>query len=97
MSHQIDLSSHGNALEWNGHWKYTNLLWKIIKGKRSGFVNRKPRSYHINIINNLNFNVLFEKQTNNYNGLNKNTLKRPYNNLPDEDYNCQGLYIIASK
>ncbi len=46
MSHQIDLSSHGNALEWNGHWAYTNFLWKMIKGKRFGFINRKPRSYH---------------------------------------------------
>jgi len=46
ISHQIDLKCHGTATEWNGHWGYSDLIWKLIRGKRSFLINRVTHSSH---------------------------------------------------
>ncbi len=43
-SHLIDLRAHGTDNIENGHWKYSELTWKVIKGKRDYLINRLPYS-----------------------------------------------------
>ena len=57
MSHSIDFRSHGFANDWNGHWKYSDLIWKLVKGSRRYTLNRLPHSRHINLMNELGFKV----------------------------------------
>ncbi len=46
-SHEIDFKSHGTARDWNGHWRYRDLLWRIVRGNRKYFLNREPLSSHL--------------------------------------------------
>ena len=62
MAHTIDFKCHGTADEWNGHWTYSDFVWKLIKGKRPYLLNREPHSKHINTIKNIGFNVICDKK-----------------------------------
>ena len=42
MSHQIDFTSHETARVWNGHWTFSDREWRLIRGRRSWFLNRQP-------------------------------------------------------
>ncbi|MBE0598705.1 MAG: hypothetical protein IH614_15715 [Desulfuromonadales bacterium] len=50
ISHQIDFKCHGLAREWNGHWTYSDLKWKLIKGRRPYLLNRQSLSQHMKFI-----------------------------------------------
>ena len=58
MSHEIDFRCHGTADEWNGHWAYSDFLWKLIRGKRTWFLNRLPHSSHIALLKETGFDVI---------------------------------------
>jgi hypothetical protein len=30
MSHQIDFKAHGTAKRWDGHWAYSDFIWKLL-------------------------------------------------------------------
>lgn len=57
MLHSIDFRSHGYADEWNGHWKYSDFTWKLIKGNRRYTLNRLPHSRHIKFMKELGFQM----------------------------------------
>ena len=57
MSHQIDFTSHGVTEKWNGHRAYSDLLWKIIVGKRKYLINREPVSTHIGLMEKYDFDL----------------------------------------
>ena len=41
-SHTIDFRSHGMSDAWNGHWAYSDMLWKLVRGRRPyGFTVRR--------------------------------------------------------
>ncbi|MCA8886657.1 MAG: hypothetical protein KDA35_08530, partial [Hyphomonadaceae bacterium] len=46
VSHEIDFKCHGFANEWDGHWRYSNAVWKFMKGRRLYTINREPYSVH---------------------------------------------------
>lgn len=47
MSHQVDFKCHNTAQEWNGHWKYSDFSWKLLRGRRCYLINREPYSVHV--------------------------------------------------
>ena len=58
MSHHVDFRCHCKADTWNGHWTYSNTLWKIVVGKRPYLLNREPHSKHIQLLKNNGFRVV---------------------------------------
>jgi hypothetical protein len=50
LSHQIDFRCHSTARVWNGHWKYSDLTWRLIRGRRSYLLNREPYSTHLRLL-----------------------------------------------
>ena len=58
MGHQVDFKCHGTASEWNGHWKYSDFLWSLIRGNRIFLLNRSYLSIHLNYINKYKFDNL---------------------------------------
>ena len=46
VSHEIDFKCHGFANEWNGHWRYSPVVWRIMTGRRLYVINREPFSTH---------------------------------------------------
>jgi SAM-dependent methyltransferase len=60
MSHQIDFRCHRKAGRWDGHWAYSDLLWKVIVGKRPHLINRQPHSTHLRLLAENNFRLVNE-------------------------------------
>ena len=50
ISHDVDFRAHSTARFWNGHWKYSDLTWKMIRGRRSYLLNREPYSTHLRLL-----------------------------------------------
>ncbi len=97
MSHQIDFKSHGLASEWNGHWTYSDFVWKIIKGKRSYLLNREPHSKHIELIRKAGFEITCDIQFKNESKIQRKYLKSRFKNLSEDDLNTSGAFIQAVK
>lgn len=49
-SHDIDLTSHGFARGWSGHWTYGPRAWRLIRGRRQYAINRMPASEHRRLV-----------------------------------------------
>ena len=69
MSHDIDFKSHGTAHEWNGHWAYPELIWKLMRGNRPYYLNRQPHSVHIDLLVKAGFEVICDITTRNVSGV----------------------------
>ena len=63
-SHDVDFRAHSTARFWNGHWKYSDLVWKLIRGRRSYLLNREPYSAHLRLLAENGFTAVGGQQTN---------------------------------
>src|SRR5439155_1152871 len=50
LSHTIDFRCHSTARVWHGHWRYSDAVWKLIRGRRSYLLNREPYSAHLRLL-----------------------------------------------
>jgi SAM-dependent methyltransferase len=95
MSHQIDFKSHGTATRWNGHWAYSDLAWRMVRGARSYLINRAPHSEHLEALGTAGFQVLEDLRIFRHDGLPPARLARPYRDLDSDDLTTAGAFIIA--
>lgn len=97
ISHQIDFKCHNTADEWNGHWIYSEFMWKLIKGKRPYLLNREPHSAHIAILKEEKFRVVCDKIIKSKTSLTKAELAPRFKSISDNDLNTSGAFIQAVK
>jgi hypothetical protein len=97
MSHQIDFGCHGLAKKWNGHWAYSDLAWKIVRGKRSYLLNRYPYSVHKRLLEQCGFNIVAEVKTFDDSGLARTHLSSSFQAISDEDLMTRTVHILATK
>jgi hypothetical protein len=95
ISHQIDFKCHGTANEWNGHWAYSDFMWKLIKGKRPYLLNREPHSTHIAILKEEGYRVVCDKIFKSKSGLTKTALAPRFKSISDDDLTTSGAFIQA--
>ena len=50
LSHTIDFRCHSTARVWSGHWRYSDAVWRLIRGRRSYLLNREPYSTHLRLL-----------------------------------------------
>ena len=97
MSHQIDFRCHDTAPEWNGHWKYSGLTWRLMRGGRPWFINRQPCSAHLNLVKQAGFSLCAEiKQFGSF-GISSRQLASRFQSLSESDLETSGIFILASK
>lgn len=97
MSHQIDFKSHDTAPEWNGHWKYADLTWRLMRGGRPWFINRKPFSAHVGLIRRAGFNIhAYIKQSNDL-GISQAQLAHRFKDMSECDLRTSSALILVSK
>lgn len=103
ISHSIDFQSHGLSKEWNGHWSFSDLTWKIIRGNRPYLINREPLSSHIQAMKNAGFKILDVVRITDYSkkkysgSIKKEKLANRFKELSDEDFETTSAYICAKK
>lgn len=82
--HDIELYSHGLSKKINGHYSISPLIWKIIHGKRSYFLNRWQTANHTDSITANNFVIVKTEE-------NFRNVKEKEENIP------YGLVLLARK
>jgi SAM-dependent methyltransferase len=97
MSHQIDLRCHDTAPEWNGHWKYDDLTWRLMRGGRPWFVNRQPCSTHTGLVIKAGFKVHAEIKQSASSGISRGQLATRFKGLSENDLTTAGVLVLASK
>ncbi len=97
MSHQIDFKCHGTADEWNGHWVYSDFIWKLIRGKRAYLINREPHSIHNAILKDEGFRVVCDKKIKSKSSFTIDDLVSRFKSISDDDLTTSGAFIQAVK
>jgi hypothetical protein len=97
MSHTVDFKSHGLAIEWNGHWTYSDLVWRVIRGKRPYLLNRQPHSTHIRLLRGAGFTLNLEKVVSVASAYCVDQLAPRFRNLSQNDLTTSSTFFIARK
>jgi len=97
MTHQIDLTSHGLCEKWNGHRAYSDLVWKLIVGKRPFLINREPPSMHIMLMRQHGFDIVCEMALRMSGSIERSELAARWHTLSDSDLNTASMFVQACK
>jgi len=97
ISHQIDFKCHGTAKEWNGHWLYSDFIWKLIRGKREYLLNRRPYSDHLKLIKDAGFTLIDQTISRAESNYTPAELAPQYRNMSLGDLQTCGAFVQALK
>jgi len=103
ISNAIDFESHGLSNEWNGHWSFSDLTWKLMKGNRPYLINRESFSKHIEAAQNAGFKIIsiipFKTfPSDEYTGsIRREQLATKFRNMSEEDFSTTSAYVLARK
>jgi hypothetical protein len=97
ISHQIAFDSHGLAAGWNGHWAYPAWMWQVIRGRRPGFISRRPYCDHREALRRWGFRIVGEVLVRQPLAVPRDRLARPYRDLPEAELTIAGAFVQAVK
>jgi hypothetical protein len=95
ISHQIDFRCHNTARVWNGHWRYSDLVWRLIRGRRSYLLNRQPYSTHLRLLAENGFAFVGGQIAKADSGLAAGQLAPRFRHLTDQDLTTSSALIQA--
>ncbi|WP_299363274.1 methyltransferase domain-containing protein [Winogradskyella sp.] len=95
MSHSIDLSSIGITKNWNSHWTFSDLEWKLMKVGRDFIITRRPFSAYINQHKTYDFKILEQKFVMRESKLQNGQLASTFKHLSDSDIKTSDAYILS--
>ncbi len=97
MSHQIDFKCHNSASEWNGHWAYSDFMWKLVRGKDVWLINRLPYSTHVELMEKTGFRIVGEQLVRHASGVKRKQLASQFRSIPDSDLTTTDAFVQAVK
>ena len=97
MSHEIDFKCHGTAKHWNGHWTYPDSLWRVIRGRRPYYLNRRVYSHHVDFITKAGFKVAHITRQQRTQSIFRENLCNSLGIITDEDLCTSSAHIVALK
>lgn len=97
MSHQIDLKSHGLTKSWNGFRACSESIWKLAVGRRPYMINRQPASVHLRLMQEAGFRLVHQQKYLRKDGILREELAPLWKDISEDDLNCSGVYVIATK
>jgi len=97
VSFLIDFTSHGMTKEWNGHWRYPDYAWRIIRGRRAYLINREPHSAHLRLLRDNGFTVVCDNTTVMGSGIKRSELAPRFKDMSDDDLATAIAFIQAVK
>ena len=95
MSHQIDFKCHLSARDWNGHWVYSDPVWKMIFLGTQPLINRVPCSEHLRLIRLHGFDVRTERRRYDRSGVTQPMLAPRFRGMSTEDLTTRGVFLQA--
>jgi hypothetical protein len=97
MSHQIDFKCHNSAREWNGHWTYSDLMWKLVRGKDVWLINRLPYSAHVKLMKSSGFRIVAEQIVSRESRITRSQLAPRFRLIPERDLSTADAFVQAVK
>jgi hypothetical protein len=97
LSHTIDFRSHGWSARWDGHWGYSDLSWKLIRGRDVWSINREPYSTHRRLLLERGFRIVHEQRSRAEAETTRAQLAPRYRDMPEEDRTTRGVFVQAIK
>lgn len=97
MSHTIDFQSMLSSDDWYGHWTYTDLEWKIIRGRKNFHINRLPLSSHLRLLAQDKFTPVYITKKKESDTLSRTRLAKRFKELTDEDLSTSVSFFQAVK
>jgi hypothetical protein len=94
LSHQVDFRCHGTAREWNGHWTYGDMTWRMLRGRRTYLINREPHSTHICLLCEAGFTVVCDEMVSRP-AVDRRSLAPRFAQMSDVDLTTSGAFIQA--
>ena len=95
ISHTINFGSHGQAECWNGHWAYSELTLRLIRGRRVYLLNRAPHSEHLRLLKNHGFELVCDLAVEQDGGIQRCDLDNAFKHLSDRDLRTSGTFVQA--
>ena len=95
MSHQIDFRCHNTARVWNGHWRYSDFVWRLIRGRRSYLLNREPYSTHLRLLEENGFHVVGGATTRSDSQIVRAQIAPRFRDMTDQDLIISSALIQA--
>jgi hypothetical protein len=96
MSHQVNLAFPDTG-NWNDHWRYGELTWRLIRGRRPYYVNRVPASEYLRLCDQFGFDVVALRPVAAPSQLPRGRLAGRFRELPPSDYETRALHFVAVK
>jgi len=96
-SHQVDFKSHGLATEWNGHWAYSDIVWRLIRGRKPFLLNREPHSTHIRLMTEEGYKIVCDSTTQAKSAITMKNLAPRFRSMTDEDLITSDAFLQAIK
>jgi SAM-dependent methyltransferase len=97
MSHQIDFKCHNSAREWNGHWTYSDFMWKLVRGKDVWLINRLPYSTHLKLMKSSGFHIVGEQLATRESRIRREQLAPKFRTIPESDLCTSDAFVQAVK
>ena len=97
MSHVIDFRCHLAARDWNGHWAYSDLIWKLLYLGTEPLINRVPCSEHIRLMRLHGFELVTERKRQDDSGITRPMLAPRFRDMSADDLRTRGVFIQATK
>jgi hypothetical protein len=95
VSHQIDFKCHDLADTWDGHWRYGDLRWTMLRGRDSWSINRQPYSEHLRLLEQTGFEVLAAHPVQREPSYPRSSLARRFSAMTEVDRSVSGVYLVA--
>jgi hypothetical protein len=92
MSHQVDFSSHGISKAWNGHWQYSEWMWRLVVGGRPYLINRVPADQLLSIVEQDGYQINLVLRSERTDGLPRERLRPTWRKMA---VNCGGVFFQA--
>jgi hypothetical protein len=96
-SHQIDFRSHEFARDWNGHWTYNDVQWRLIRGRRRWALNRAPLHEHIAALKRAGFRIVGVHRLTEHSRLQPTAFAERFRSMPPEDVTTRSALVQAVK
>ena len=96
LSHQIDFKSHGFAPAWDGHWRYGELHWKMLRGRDSWAINRQPCSVHLRLLEQAGLRSVYAQHVRCEPSYGRDALAPRFSDMPEEDRHISGAFLLAT-
>ncbi|MCK4828082.1 methyltransferase domain-containing protein [bacterium] len=97
ISHRIDFKCHGLADSWNGHWTFSDLTWRLMRGRRAYLLNREPHSTHTKLLREAGFEIVCDEKIEMPSKIRHEQLAAPFKNMLVEDMVISGAFVQAVK